>query len=112
VIGDEVIEGFHAVEEGLASGLRVGVRENDLSKDLDNLSAALHEEHAHGVDIEIDGPDDGLEGLKTQRADMNVAVEGIVNAIAAGADEFSAEFLLVRLGVELARGAGQFAIVR
>ena len=42
---------------------------------------------------------------------MEVAIEGIVDAVAVGADEFAAKLLLVRDGVEFAGGLDKFLIV-
>lgn len=53
-------ERFGAFEEGLAGGVGIGVGlDDDFIKHVDAIAAALHEQHAHGIDVEIERPDDG-----------------------------------------------------
>jgi len=106
--GNAFINGFDALEKSLAGGFGIGVGENDFVKDVDHIVDALHEEHAHGVDIEIEGPDDGIFAFEQDGDDVAGAVEGVIDAMAAGANEFGVEFLGEGVGVELAGGGVDF----
>jgi hypothetical protein len=101
-------ENLEAFLSGLAGRFGIGVGDNDFINDVDDVALALDEEHAHGVDVEIEGPDDLLQGVEEQGRDVDGAIEGVVDAMAVGADEFRAVFLLVRGGIEFAGGVGNF----
>jgi hypothetical protein len=81
---------------------------HDLIEDVDALVYALHEKHAHGVDVEIDGPYERMVNLEAERLEMDSGIEGVVDAIAAGTSELGFKFLSIRVGIELAGGAAEF----
>ena len=54
------IEGAGALVEGLARQFGIGVGQNDFVKNVDHVTDALDEEHAHGIDVEIERPDEGM----------------------------------------------------
>jgi hypothetical protein len=101
-------EGLHALMKGLTSSLSVGVGfENDFVEHVNGFVKALHEEHAHGIDVEIDRPDKRRIGLEFDGSQMDGAIKGIVDAMAAGSGESGFKFLAVRVGIELSSGGGK-----
>ena len=41
--------------------------DDDFFDDMNDVVDALHEEHAHGIDIEIERPDEGMEAVEAER---------------------------------------------
>ena len=92
----------------MASGLGVAIAENDFVEDVDDVIDLLCQDHAHGTDVEIESPHEGVVRIEGDVADVEVAIEGIVDAMNAGVDKLRAEFLVVGFGVKFAGGAGEF----
>ena len=88
----------------------MAVAQDDFVKDLDDLFGALDEEHGHGIDVEIERPDEGIGGIEGDEAEVEGGVEGVVDAMAARADEFGRVLLTVGIGIEFAGGAEEFGI--
>jgi hypothetical protein len=102
-------ERLNATEEGLASGGGIGVGlQDDFVKDVGILAYALAEEHAHGVDVEIDGPGKGVVGIESNGLNVGCVVEGVVGAMTASAGELGFKFLAVAIGVELPGCGAEF----
>ena len=99
VAGDLLADGLEPVGEGAASDLGVGVAQDDFVEDAHDVVDTLDEKHAHGVDVEINGPDEGLEGIKIDGAKMESGIKSVRHAMMAGADEFAAEFLAEGFGI-------------
>ena len=58
VVGDE---GPSPLSRSIAGCFGVGGGLNDdFVEDVDAIVDALHEKHAHGIDVEIDGPDERM----------------------------------------------------
>lgn len=107
--GDETVEEVETLDDGFAGAEGIGIGlENDFVEDIHSLANALQQEHAHGIDIEIDRPDDGIVGIKRDRLHVLGWIEGIVGAIAAGGGEFGFEFLAEGSGIEFMGGGGEF----
>jgi len=63
--GDHAVIDLNAFEKRVAGSGGVGVGEDDFVEDVDFIViGALHEEHAHGVDVEVDRPDDRAAELE------------------------------------------------
>ena len=84
---------------------------HDLIENVDAIVYALHEEHAHRVDVEIDGPYERMVNLKADRLEVDGGIESVVDAIAAGTGELGFKFLAIRLGIELAGCAAEFLVI-
>ncbi len=107
--GDETVEEVETLDDGFAGAEGIGIGlENDFVEDIDGLANALQQEHAHGIDIEINRPDDGIVGIKGDRLHVLGWIEGIVGAIAGGGGEFGFEFLAEGIGIEFMGGGGEF----
>ena len=97
VVGDE---GPSTLQESLAGGFGIGGGLNDnFVEDVDAIVDALHEKHAHGIDVEIDGPDKWVIKLKADGLQVDGAVEGVIHAIAASAGELGFKFLTIAFGI-------------
>ena len=80
-------------------------------EDVHVVAGALDEEHAHGVNVENRWTRRRFHGVEGDGLHMHGAVEGAVDAMAAGADEFGAKLPLIRQRIELAGGVAEFGIV-
>lgn len=75
--------------------------ETDFVEHVDGLAAVdtLDEQHRHRIDVEIDGPDEGMERFELQRLDVFGSMEGIVDVRIARAGEFGVELLAEGVGI-------------
>ncbi len=92
------------IEKGFAGLSRIRVFENDLIEDVDHIFDALNEEHAQGIDVEIEGPGERAHGIEGDGLDVGVAIERIVDAAMTDAGELGLIFLKECLGIELLGG--------
>ena len=111
VPGNLLDEGLGSFEEGLAGGLGVGVGQNDFIDDMQDVVNALDEEHAHWVDIEIDGPHEWIVRFEFDVTEMKGAIKGVVDAVTGDGGEFSTVLLTERSGVHLTGGALEFVMI-
>ena len=75
-------QGPKAIEKSLAGGFGMAFAQDDFIEDLHSLIGALEEEHGHGIDVEIERPDEGIDGIEVGGADVDGAIKRIVDAIA------------------------------
>ena len=107
--GAIVDEFLNALMKGIAGGVGIGVRlDDDFVENVDGIAAPLHEKHAHGIDVEIERPDERRGGDEAGRFEVNGAVEGVVDAMAASASESGFKFLMVSVGIEMRGGRLDF----
>ena len=65
------VESVETGHGGFAGALGIGVGlEDDFVEDPDCVADALEEEHAHGIDVEIEGPDDGIVRVEGDGLDV------------------------------------------
>ncbi len=74
-------KGARALPKGIAGGFGIGVLQNDFVKDVNVLAHTLQQKHGHGVDVEIDAPDQGMVDFETHGIDVLVTIEGVIGAI-------------------------------
>jgi len=97
----------NTIVESLASAFGIGVGlDDDFVENVDTVAGTLHEKHAHGVDVEIDGPDDGAIVIEFVGDDVFGGAEGIIRAVFTDGGKFGFEFLAVTLERNLAGGEG------
>ncbi len=103
------IELADALMKGLAAKPSVGVGlDDDFVEHIGGLAAALHEKHAHGIDVEVHRPNERKIGIKRYRLKVEFGIESVVNAIGSGGGEYGFKFLTERLLIKIGRGRGEF----
>ncbi len=105
--------GFDVLDEDSASFLgsaAVGAN-SDFGEDIDVVVNSLHDEHAHGIDVEIDRPDERGGEFEVGVADVGFAVEREIGAVLPDGGELGFEFLAVGIGVGGAADGFQFGFV-
>ncbi len=100
-----ITEGLGALEERLAclDGIGVGL-EDDFVENVNLFGMALHEERTHGIDVEIDGPDERKKLGVVYLPNVDSAVECIIDTVQASAFEGGFKLLAEGLPVEIAGG--------
>ena len=73
-------------------------------EDKDVVTDSLHEEHAHGIDVEVEGPDERGGHFKADVADVGFAVESEIGAVVSDDGELSFKFLAESVVVHFAAG--------
>ncbi len=75
---------------GVGSGF-----DDDLIENVDRIRTTLDEQHAHGIDVEIDGPDQGEVRIKFVGLNVKGSIKGVIDAIETSAGESGFKFLTV-----------------
>ncbi len=100
-----------AFVKGLAGGFGVGGGFNDdLFENVNGVGDALHKEHTHGIDVEIERPDERMQIFKAEFANVSGAIKGVVDAIEVMGGESGFKFLAVGFRIELAGGTHEFVV--
>ena len=102
-----LIEGAGALMKSVAGAQGIGVGlDDDFVEHVGRIAAALNEEHAHGIDVEVDGPDERKIGIKLDRLQMERAIKRVIDAIGASGSEDGFEFLAERFLIQIGGGGG------
>ncbi len=106
--GDQFVLRGKAVQKRRTGFFGVAAFENDFVEDMNDVADALSDEHAHGIDVEVDGPNEGAHVIELEGLDVGFAIEGVVDLVAAAADELAFELLAERVGIEMGGRMGNF----
>ncbi len=100
--------GLDALPETLAGHRGVSVFEDDFVENMYNVAISLREDRTHGVDVEIERPDETHIRVIRAGEDVLLARKAVIRAAERDGFETGFEFLTIEPGVELGGGAGQF----
>ncbi len=110
--GELPIERLGTFVEELAGGLSRGFGLDDqLIKNVDVFANALQEEHAHGIDVEIERPDEGIGRSELDGLHVAGRIKGMIDAMGARHGELAFELTLENFRIEIARGVGEFFLI-
>ena len=106
-VGHAFVEFVGTNLKSLAGGFGIGIgADDDFFDDVDDVFDALHEEHAHGVDVEIERPDERMQAVEADGVDVVFAMEGVIDAVLGDSVELAA--VLLPKGIFVGTAAGTF----